>query len=122
MIDSLSLFLLATLAFITLTLIETSVLVLIRRFVEFNNYIKHKRDEEPCPAFPTHGREDPETCVPCQINRNEDADHGPKRIFLLRRENEQLHTSDKIDSVCFILFLTCYTMFVSMFMYSLTNA
>ena len=73
---------------------------------------------EPRSSIQLHGREEPGPDAPFQINGEEDIEQNPMRRNFPDPEKEQLHTSDKIDAVCFIVLLTCYVMFVSIFMYS----
>ena len=123
-IDSLSLFLLATLAFITLTLIETSFILLFKRYAEFDAYRKYQRTQEkPCAQEQKktqHRKPNRSGCngrnVLSEARRKRKTDR-PKYIFLSNRRKEYLHKSHYIDAACFIIFLISYVLFLFIYFF-----
>ena len=96
-------------AFVTITLVETSFIVIYKRCFEFYKFSKGKINH--CSG----------TIPPLTVNGVEDIEENAMKNIVYNEQLEHVHTSDKIDAGCFIGFLTCYVTFLSTFMYSLLN-
>ena len=104
-IDSCSLLLLATLGFVTLTLIETSLIVLIGRIQEFRKYKTTVEKKEPYLGYqpPIEGMDD----------SNEDDRH---RQYFPGRTSNYRQKCTRIDVICFIAFILIYLLFITVYL------
>ena len=107
-IDSSSLLLLASLAFVTLTLIETSIIVWLRRLREFRKYKKPigKVEENAGYLPPAEGVGNSNDNEPCNLHYSE-----------LDIEYRQKCT--RIDVFCFSSFILIYAIFIFVYLWLL---
>lgn len=107
-IDSCSLLLLATLGFVTLTLIETSSIVLIGRIQEFRKYKRSLEQTDPYKGYqpPIEDMND--------SNENElQPQDLPSQTMNFRQK------CTRIDVICFIVFILIYSLFITVYLYLL---
>ena len=100
--------LLATLGFVTLTLIETSSIVLIGRIQEFRKYKRSLEKEEPYKGYQPPIEE--------MNDSNENELHtqelpGPTTNYRQK--------CTRIDVICFIVFILIYSLFITVYLYLL---
>ena len=88
---------------------------------ENNAIAKITEGKRPCSEFRTNIMDDTKRCDQRPTNVKEDTDESSMRKLVYVLEPEHIHESNKIDSVCFICFITCYVMFLSVFMFSISN-
>ena len=104
-IDSCSLLLLATLGFVTLTLIETSSIVLIGRIQEFRKYKRSEENEEPYKGYQPPIEE--------MNDSNENELHTQE---LPTPTTNYRQKCTRIDVICFIVFIMVYLLFITVYL------
>ena len=107
-IDSCSLLLLATLGFVTLTLIETSSIVLIGRIQEFRTYKRSVKKEEPYKGYQSPIED---------MHGSNETKWQPQELSSQTTKYQQKCT--RIDVIFFIAFILLYSLFITVYLYLL---
>ena len=107
-IDSCSLLLLTTLGFVTLTLIETSSIVLIGRIQEFRTYKRTVEKDEPYKGY-----------QPPVENMNDSNENELQPQVLPTQTTNYRQKCTRIDVICFIVFILTYSLFITVYLYLL---